>query len=77
MGIGDGIHARFSDLRSVVEYEKKRIKIHIPSFERDWKMHPSPEDADDIGAINTKNMTIDLRDVIREEIIMECFSHNL
>lgn len=70
IAINEEIHAIFSNLHTKINYEGKNIKISIPNFERIWKIEIDPLDGDDIGQINTKNMSIDLKNVIREEIIM-------
>ena len=49
--------------------------MNIAHFERMWKKRIDPlEDGDDVGQIDTKNMSIDLAPAIREEIIMACHS---
>ena len=75
--IDDGIHGIFTNFSTEISYENKKAKISIPEFERVWKTQIDPLDGDDINLINTKNMTIDLKDVIREEIIMAFHSENL
>ena len=75
--IDDGIHGIFTNFSTEISYENKKTKISIPDFERVWKTQIDPLDGDDINLINTKNMTIDLKDVIREEIIMAFHSENL
>ena len=74
MGMGDTIHAQFHDLQATIVYENKRYTVHLKSFEREWKLHPEPDDADDVGRIDSKNMTIDLKEALREELIMETYS---
>jgi len=75
--IEDGIHGIFTNFSTEVSYENKKTGISIPEFERIWKTQVDPLDGDDINLINTKNMTIDLKDVIREEIIMAFHAENL
>ncbi|MBB1553845.1 hypothetical protein HG442_000350 [Candidatus Gracilibacteria bacterium] len=75
--IEDGIHGIFTNFSTEVSYENKKTRISIPEFERIWKTQVDPLDGDDINLINTKNMTIDLKDVIREEIIMAFHAENL
>ncbi len=75
--IDDGIHGIFTNFSTEISYENKKAKISIPEFERIWKTQIDPLDGDDISLINTKNMTINLKDVIREEIIMAFHSENL
>ncbi len=68
IAIDGGISVIFNALSTTVEYEKKKYPIHVSNFERIFKTHLDPLDADDIKPI--KNNTIDLTPVIREEIIM-------
>ena len=75
--INDGIHGIFTNFSTEISYENKKAKISIPEFERVWKTQIDPLDGDDISLIKTNNMTIDLKDVIREEIFMAFQSENL
>mgnify|MGYP000845012365 FL=1 len=75
--IEDGIHGIFTNFSTEVSYENKKTRISIPEFERIWKTQIDPLDGDDINLVNTKNMTVDLKNVIREEIIMAFHSENL
>ena len=75
--IEDGIHGIFTNFSTEVSYENKKTRISIPEFERIWKTQIDPLDGDDINLVNTKNMTIDLKNVIREEVIMAFHSQNL
>ena len=75
--IENGIHGIFTNFSTEVSYENKKTRISIPEFERIWKTQIDPLDGDDINLVNTKNMTIDLKNVIREEIIMAFHSQNL
>ena len=75
--IEDGIHGIFTNFSTEVSYENKKTGISIPEFERIWKTQIDPLDGDDINLVNTKKMTIDLKNVIREEIIMAFHSQNL
>ena len=77
IAIEDGIHGIFTNFSTEVSYENKKTGISIPEFERIWKTQIDPLDGDDINLVNTKNMTIDLKNVIREEIIMAFHSQNL
>jgi hypothetical protein len=73
MSIDDGVVVTFDLLKTVVFYEGKEHIVNIPHFERMWKKRIDPlEDGDDVGQIDTKNMSIDLAPAIREEIIMAC-----
>lgn len=78
LSTGEGIHAFFEELSTKIIYENKAEKIFIDNFDRIWKLQRDPlEDGDDVNEINTKNMTIDLANVIREEIIMAFHNQNL
>lgn len=68
IAIDNGISVIFDELSTVVEYEKKKHSIHVSNFERIFRIHPDPLDADDVQPI--KNNMIDLSPVLREEIIM-------
>lgn len=75
--INNWIHVIFSDLYANIIYDGKKEEIKIKEFEREWKTQIDPLDPNDINQINTKNMTIDLKPVIREEIIMAFHNNNL
>ena len=75
MGLDDGVNVTWEYLRTQVEYEGKKHELDLSRFDRTWKMKVDPlTDGDDIWEINTRNSTIDLAPVIREEIIMACHS---
>lgn len=74
MTLDDGVHVTWNYLRTTVEYEGKKIKIELDSFDRIWKNHLEKWDPDDISEIDMRSQSIDLGPVIREEIIMAC--HN-
>jgi hypothetical protein len=75
MTLDDGIEVIFDLLRVKVEYEKVIREINIHGFSRTWKTSVDPLlDGDDVRAINTKNMSIDLAPVLREEIIMAAYT---
>lgn len=73
----NGIISTIENLETTIFYENKKQKIFIKSFEREWKIQYDPLDPDDVRQINTKNMTIDLSPIIREEIIMAFHNENL
>lgn len=77
IGLDDSVQGLFSNLKAHIVYEWKKQKIHIAEFDRLWKTRRDPLDPDDIYAVNTKNMTIDLAPVIREEIIMAFHNENM
>lgn len=69
--LDDGIQVTITNLQTTILYENKTTPIAIAEFDRIWKLQKDPIlDGDDIGQINTKNMTIDIAPVLREEIIM-------
>lgn len=75
--VEEGIHTAFTDFSTRVQYEWKKMNVHIKDFEREWKLHLEPTDPADIKLIDKKHMTIDLKEVIREEIIMSIMSSHL
>lgn len=75
--IDDGIEVHFTNFKTRVRHENLTTDISIKDFDRTWKLSKSKDDADDVKMINKKDMTIDLRDVVREEIIMYCCNENL
>lgn len=77
IALEDGIEAQWSDFSTRVKYENITTDIKIDAFERTWKLNPDKNDPDDIKSINKKDMTIDIGEVIREEIIMYCCNENL
>ena len=77
LSLGDGIISTIENLETEIFYENKKQKIFIKKFEREWRIHYDPLSPDDICQINMKNATIDLSDVIREEIIMTFHNENL
>ena len=70
MTLDDGVNVSWAYLNALVEYEWKQETIALTEFDRTWKLHLEPGDPDDIHEIDTRNQTIDLGPVIREEIIM-------
>ncbi len=77
IALDDGIEGHFTDLHTRVKYENITTDVSLESFERIWKLKPTKNDPDDIKPINKKDMTIDIGEVIREEIIMYCCNENL
>lgn len=73
VALDDGVSVIFENLDTEVQYEEKIHTVHIGKFERTWKRTIDPlSDDDDVRWVNTRDMTIDLSPVIREEIIMAC-----
>jgi hypothetical protein len=65
------IMAIIEKLEAEVKYEWKSKKILLEKIEREFKEKFDPADPDDIKYINTKNSTINLKDIIREEILIQ------
>lgn len=77
IALDDGIEAHFTDFKTRVRHEDITTDVNIKNIDRSWKLKKSKNDADDIKLINKKDMTINLGEVIREEIIMYCCNENL
>ena len=74
IALDDGVEAIFRSLSTEVVYEDKLHVVSIGNFERTWKKNIDRLiDDDDVYLMDTRNMTIDLAPVIREEIIMACY----
>lgn len=75
VAIDDGVSVIFENLQTEVIFEDKQHVVNIWNFERTWKKTIDPKiDDDDIKQLDIRSMTIDLAPVIREEIIMACYS---
>ncbi len=75
LALDDWVSVVFENLRTEVLYDGKMHSIQIGNFDRTWKKIIDPLlDDDDIRKIDMRSMTIDLAPVIREEIIMTCYS---
>lgn len=70
IAIDDGVEAIVKNLTCLATYEDMTYDIEIEQFDRMFKLTPDPLAPDDVGFINTKNSTIDLGKVIREEILI-------
>ena len=70
VNIDDGIEVVFGNFHTEVEYEGARRMISIPQVIRSFKKVRSTKHLDDIKYIDMKHQTINLDDIIREEIIM-------
>lgn len=74
VSVDDGVMVLFSHFSTQVQYDGKKHTISINEFERHFKKDFDPiSDPNDIQPIDTKNMSIDISAVIREEIIMATF----
>jgi len=75
IALDEGVSVIFENLKTTVLYEEKIHTVNIGNFERTWKKYIDPEtDDDDIKQLDVRSMTIDLAPVIREEIVMACYS---
>ncbi|MBP8016703.1 hypothetical protein KAZ01_01725 [Candidatus Gracilibacteria bacterium] len=73
VNLDDGIMVIFDIIETEVEYEGNKKKIKIEKIEREFKEKFDTANPDDIKYININKSIIDLKDVIREEILMQCF----
>ena len=73
ISLDDGMETIVENLKVKVEYEGKTHEIEIPRFERTFRTDRDPLAPDDVKFVNKKNMTIDLGEVLREEIIMATY----
>ena len=72
--LDDGIEVVLRDFECQVKYEGAKYNVEIPEVSRTFKLEHDPLAPDDIGFIDKKHSTIDLKNAIREEIIMACES---
>jgi hypothetical protein len=72
IALDDGVEVLFDVFHTRVHTDEHDHDIDLTPFGRTWKKRQDPLQPDDICLIDTKNMTIDLAPVIREEILMAC-----
>lgn len=65
------IEVMINELKAMVEYENEVKNILIRNIPRTFKERLSSNDPDDIKAIDIRNSKIDLKEVVREEILIE------
>lgn len=70
IGLDNGVTLIIENLSTQVRYWDKICFINIENVDREFKKHKEETDSDDIKYI--KNAIIDLKDVIREEILIQC-----
>lgn len=70
ISLGDGIEAIIENLETSVEYEFSPYDVQITKVSRTFKKEHDPLLSDDVKFIDKKHSTIDLKEVLREEIIM-------
>lgn len=68
--LDDWVTVVIENLKTQVKYWGKICFIEINNVDREFRLHKNPEDTDDINYI--KDWTIDLKDIIREEILIKC-----
>lgn len=72
ISLDDGITVVIEKLDTKVKYENEEKEISLSNVDREFKLEHSIENPDDIKYINQKNMSLDLKDIIREEILISC-----
>ena len=72
VSLDDGIMVIIDELETSVIFEWVERNIIVEAIEREFKERLDLTNPDDIKYVNTKNMSIDLKDVIREEILIQC-----
>jgi len=72
IGIDVGITLIIEKLEATVEFEGISREILIENVERTFKKVLVATDPDDIKLVDTKHSNIDLKEVIREEILIQC-----
>ena len=65
-----GITVILQKLKAEIVHEGKTHDVSLANVEREFREKFAPQNPDDIKYINTKNSTIDLKEVLREELIM-------
>lgn len=68
--LDDRVTVIIEKLKTQVKYWDKICFINIENVDREFKMNKEDTDPDDIGLI--KDYAIDLKDAIREEILIKC-----
>ena len=70
--LDDWVTLIIDNLKAKVKYKDLIRFIEIKNIEREFKEKPDPSYPDDIKYINKTWLTIDLKDIIREEILIQC-----
>ena len=73
IALDDGIEAIFETIDTEVEHEGLSREVHIENVARTFKEWFDPLAPDDIKFIESKNKTIDFKDVLREEILISLY----
>ena len=72
IGLDDGICVIFQHLQATVEYEGEQKEVTIEGIERTFKETVSPDHTNDIKYVDMKHSVVDLSEIIREEILLQC-----
>ena len=74
VSLDDWIMVVFENIKANVMYEWTLNFINLENIEREFKKTFDIANPDDIKYIDMKNISIDLKDVIREEILITCIN---
>ena len=81
ISIDEGIEVLISELRALIRYEGMDHQVDFQSSDkidaiaRRFVTTYDPLNPDDIKMVDKKNSTIDLKDVIREEILLQIMQY--
>jgi len=81
IAIDSGIELLIQQLKAKVEYDKVVYDVDFESsdtleaIDRQFTTEYDPLAPDDIKMIDTKNSTIDLKEIIREEILLQIMQY--
>jgi len=74
ISLDDWIMVVFEKIKATVEFEWTLNFVDLENIEREFKKTYDISNPDDIKYIDMKNISIDLKDVIREEILITCIN---
>lgn len=72
--LDDGVNVMINKLKARVKYNDIIRFIEIENIEREFKERIDPINSDDIKYINKTWLTIDIGDIVREEILIQCIN---
>lgn len=70
IGTDEGITVMLQKLKAKIVHEGQTHDVELKNVEREFREKFDLNNPDDIKYINAKNATIDLKDVLREELII-------
>lgn len=73
IALDDGVEVVFESLDTQIIHEETTHTIHLEDIARTFKQTYEPLLSDDIKFINPQGMTVDLHDVIREEMLISVY----